>query len=540
MFDILIKSLHLKMTYSVNTFIYAIKQIPLLKKILSDKLYSLDWLKAILTVLSVLKELVTTFLWKFVYAGIFIALPTAFNFFQGEDPAVPAWCTVLQVFIILTIIGGITNNDFFTGSMDKYYAVFLLRMDAKKHAIANYSYLLFRFFLGFLAVGLAGTLITDAPLWHGIIIPFFVVAVKLICSAISVKLFERSLAKGTEKAPRKFMAFGTEGSNYKATFVAGVLFALAYVPAALGFVMPVNASLIIMALGIVGGIASIFVLRNFKHYRKMYQKGIVEFMELQQMAKSNIASLETKKIDDTRVVKSDKNGFEFLNELFVKRHRKILWRSSRNTAIVLGIILLIVAVAMFLLPEGKEVVNGVITGQLRFVAFIMYLINKGQNYTKALFTNCDHSLLTFPIYRKGSNILKLFKLRLVEISKVNLVPAGVLAVGLAILLFISGGPEKPIYYLVVIVSVIALGIFFSVHYLTMYYLLQPFNVSTEVKSGLYPIVMALTYMACYMMTQIEVPAMGFGIVAAAFCIIYSIVACVLAYSLAPKTFKLRT
>ena len=102
------------MTYSVNTFIYALKAIPGLKRILSDKLYTLSWLKALLTVLSILKELITTFLWKFVYVALFIALPTSLHFFKLDDPVVPEWNVVLQVFILLTIVGGITNNDFFT------------------------------------------------------------------------------------------------------------------------------------------------------------------------------------------------------------------------------------------------------------------------------------------------------------------------------------------------------------------------------------------------------------------------------------------
>ena len=58
MLDTLIKSLQIKMTYRVNTIIYAIKQIPILKSIFSDKLYSLAWLKALLTVISIFREII--------------------------------------------------------------------------------------------------------------------------------------------------------------------------------------------------------------------------------------------------------------------------------------------------------------------------------------------------------------------------------------------------------------------------------------------------------------------------------------------------
>lgn len=49
--------------------------------------------------------------------------------------------------------------------------------------------------------------------------------------------------------------------------------------------------------------------------------------------------------------------------------------------------------------------------------FIMYAINRGTTYTRALFMNCDHSMLTYSFYRKPSFILHLFWIRLREIVK---------------------------------------------------------------------------------------------------------------------------
>ena len=537
MLDTLIKSLQLKMTYSVNTFIYAIKQIPGLRKILSDRLYSLSWLKTLLTVLSVIKEILSTFIWKFVYVGIMIVLPLML-FLSGDDEVIlPEWNAMLQAFIFLTIAGGIVNNDFLTGSMDKYYAVFLLRMDAKKHAISNYIYLLFRFFVGFLVVGLVVTLIMELPTWYALLIPCFVVAVKLFFAAIETKIFDK---KNSTKEKKYFIRTkrGTSIGYYKSTIVFLLLVA-AYLPVALGFVLPENILLVIMGTGIVIGIASVFVLKNYKNYRKAYRTAISEFMDSLSIFENAAVKMINNQIDEKNIVSSNKSGFEFLNELFVKRHRKILWRSSRNTAIGIAIVTLVALLAMIIIPVASEVVRVLITERLPMVAFAMYVLNKGQGYTRALFTNCDHSLLTYPVYRKGENILKLFRIRLREISKINLLPSAALAAGLSILLFFSGGPDNPIFYLVVIVSVIALGIFFSVHYLAMYYLLQPFTVNTEIKSGLYQIIMALTYIVCYMMMQLDIPPMWFGMVTIVFCVIYSIVASIMAYSLAPKTFRIK-
>ena len=85
-----------------------------------------------------------------------------------------------------------------------------------------------------------------------------------------------------------------------------------------------------------------------------------------------------------------------------------------------------------------------------------------------------------------------------------------------------------------------MSVFFSVHYLVMYYLLQPYNVNTEIKSSTYRVVQAVTYFVCYYMIQIQLPTFSFGIAMIVFCILYSLISLILAYKYAPKTFKLRT
>lgn len=85
-----------------------------------------------------------------------------------------------------------------------------------------------------------------------------------------------------------------------------------------------------------------------------------------------------------------------------------------------------------------------------------------------------------------------------------------------------------------------MSIFFSVHYLTLYYLLQPYNIHTQVKSGAYTAVIWITYMVCWLFLQLRLDTLAFGLAATAFCIVYCIAACILVYKLAYKTFRLRS
>ena len=149
----------------------------------------------------------------------------------------------------------------------------------------------------------------------------------------------------------------------------------------------------------------------------------------------------------------------------------------------------------------------------------MYLINRGTGFTNALFMNCDHSLLTYSFYKKPKFVLRLFQIRLREIIKINAVPALVIGAGLSAILYVSGGTENPLNYVVLVCSVTAMSVFFSIHYLTVYYLLQPYTAGTEMKSGTYRIVMALTYVGCYALMNLRLPILVFGVACIAFCVL---------------------
>ena len=196
-------------------------------------------------------------------------------------------------------------------------------------------------------------------------------------------------------------------------------------------------------------------------------------------------------------------------------------------------------IALYMVPEARKDINEMMLIWLPYFTFIMYAINRGTGFTKALFMNCDHSLLTYSFYKQPACILKLFRIRLREIMKVNALPAIVIGAGLSAILYVSGGTENPLNYAVLFISILCMSMFFSIHYLTIYYLLQPYNAGTEIKSGMYQIIMSATYLVCFGLMQVRLPILVFGIACIAFCIVYSAVACVLVYRLAPKTFRLR-
>lgn len=521
-------SFALKNTYRVNGILYAIKQVPLLRRILPYNIYKVRGFKVFANVLSVLWEIISAFLGKILYFLLMIVAPLALYELPTEhEPAV-----FLHIFVLLTVIGAFSNSYMFNPTKDKYYAMILLGMDAKEYTLVNYIYAHVKLILGFtLCAFLLGSMAGLAA-WQCILIPLFAVGMKTAWAAYDLREYEHTGAVKNENKLDKF-----------SWIAIAVLLAIAYGLPVIGFVLPETVSVILMGIGILAGIVGIPKILRFQHYRALYKELLTESLTIQ-MDKSAQVKLQQSQVNkmistDTSVT-SNKNGFAYLNELFIKRHQKILWKSSEKITVGALAVLAVGIFAVLFFPETKEGINKILLNALPYFVFVMYLINRGVGFTRALFVNCDHSLLTYPFYKSPSNILRLFRIRLWEIMKINLLPASVIGVGLAFLLFLSGGTDNPINYVLIFVTITALSIFFSVHYLTLYYLIQPYNAGTEIKSGTYQLVIWLTYMICYIMIQIKLPTLYFGIAAIVFCVGYSIVASVLVYRLAPKTFRIRT
>ena len=99
-------------------------------------------------------------------------------------------------------------------------------------------------------------------------------------------------------------------------------------------------------------------------------------------------------------------------------------------------------ILIFFIPALKQGINTFALLLLPYMLFLMYFINTGKNITNAMFMNCDHSMLFYRFYREPKIVLSLFRERLKTVIIINLLPTIILALILAILLFLSGGTSK--------------------------------------------------------------------------------------------------
>ncbi len=382
--------------------------------------------------------------------------------------------------------------------------------------------------VGFCLFGIIFGLLSGAPFWACLLIPFFVAGLKISVASLSLYIYEK---RGIIPNENRFdllkwiLIFFCFGAAYGLPLIEAVI--------------PLGVSVGVMLLFAVLGVFSVKKIIAFNDYRAIYKEILTDNINRIENAKAETKTQSQKVISTDENIKSNKSGFEFLNELFIKRHKKILWRSSQRISLILLCIVAAAFLVIHFFPEDNKEINELIMSFLPYFTFIMYAINRGTGFTQALFMNCDHSLLTYSFYKKPGFVLKLFWIRLKEIIKVNLSPAIIIGGGLSGLLYVSGGTDDPINYAIMFISVICMSIFFSMHYLTVYYLLQPYNAGTEIKSGVYQIIMALTYFVCYILMQVRMPTKIFGLAAIAFCAVYCVLASIIVYKFAPKTFKIR-
>ena len=253
MLDTFITSFRLKNTYRTNTIIYSIRCLPIIGKLLPASLYGSGGLKTFANVISVLWEIAGTFIGKILYMLLMIMLMLAVYDTEPSD-------TYLHIFTALTVAGGLTNTYMFNPTKDKYYAIVIMGMDARKFAISNYCYSMIKVVVGFLPLTIMLGWFLGVPLWTSVLMPFFVVAVKMAFIAYDIWKFR---AKGIATS---------ENMLGKASWIGlGVLLIIAYGPPFLGLSMNLTVFTAAMAVSFALGIAGLISISRFSDYRRLYR-----------------------------------------------------------------------------------------------------------------------------------------------------------------------------------------------------------------------------------------------------------------------------
>ena len=125
MFKTLRLAFKLRIAYSINSFLYSLKRVPLIKRLLPYDLYDNRLLKKAALLVVFLWEIASTFIGKGLYYYLFIHLPLGslyHNFNSG---------LLFHILFCLSVIGVLINARIFEADKAAEYAINDFNLDAK-------------------------------------------------------------------------------------------------------------------------------------------------------------------------------------------------------------------------------------------------------------------------------------------------------------------------------------------------------------------------------------------------------------------------
>lgn len=236
----------------------------------------------------------------------------------------------------------------------------------------------------------------------------------------------------------------------------------------------------------------------------------------------------------------DKEGYEYLNAIFFDRHKRIVARAVKSRIIVIGIVGVIGAVALLVAgTEMKQKTFEAMTQMMPLMVFVMYLESTGARICKAMFFNCDISLLKYGYYREADVILKNFKIRLKKLLELDAIPAAMICGMMLLWTFLCGETARAWKVVPMMAGVLLLSAFFCLFHLFMYYITQPYTEEKTVKSPIFSVINSLMYIGCVCCLQIQTGSWMFTLGVFAITMIFIPISYWCVFRFAPKTFKIR-
>lgn len=539
MIDTLRQVFHIRAAMSCNRLIYWLRRLPLLRRGIGGGLYADLRLKQTLVVLVTVLQTLGAFLGKFLYLGLCCVLPGLLA--CGPEFLAQGWPLFVQCLFFLSFAAGcFLQSEILTASLVKYTCVRQMGMSARAFLLATVGRTHLLALLSFTpSLMVCAALLGPGPL-AGLGLSLELAAVRVLAEFIHVFLYDR-----TGKIPSK-----------RFWYIAGVTAASlagAYVPVLLKGALPVDRILLhpaaLAALAAAGGLALAWLLRypRFPLLTSATCKAenVSTTAARQNAAQAAFRDVQLKDSDFSAGEASGRTarlrGYDYLNALFFQRHRRLLVRPVRmELIIVAGVLALGLAGCLFFRQALAAGLTG-IGALLPACVFLMYLAGNtlGQRICKAMFYNCDISLLRYGWYRRPAVVLRNFAVRLRRVAALNLLVAGAVCLTVLILVPASGARPPAGELVPFLLCILCLAVLFSVHPLFMYYIFQPYTTQLCVKNPFFGVINWVMYLVCWMCIQIKQPPRGFALIVLCATLLYIASALLLVWRRAPRTFRVK-
>ncbi len=532
--------LKIKNAQNVNTFLYYLSRVWVIGKLIPESLYADLALKNVLGgFVEVLIQLYKGFC-KALYVGGLVFFPAFLLLADGSGLSNAAPVMIHMLFFLSCLIGPFTDSEVFKVTREKFLCLKYMKMEGRRFVRASLAIRYIPHFFWFLPCVLVIVLAFGGTVWESVSLFLMLISYRFAGEAFFLWFFEKTGKILSRNYPFQWVliAVGMVLSYYP-LFVNG------------GNLTGVLTSVPFVCLSVlIGGLCLYYVGWGYEKYAKKLPRTLDEkYLFSAQVSKgkqtgfADVAmkesDLEMDKEVKNSLLFSKLSGFSYLNALFFKRHRRQL---RKPVLIRVGVIALLFVggVALYLADSSMAAEVGPrIPSTLPAFVFVMYFCSVAEKACRAMFYNCDISLLRYGFYRNPKTILSNFQIRLLRIVGYNLAIGIALSFAVSGLYALYGGSFFDKDMVMFVCSILLLSVFFSVHHLFLYYVFQPYTTELDVKNPFFKVINGAVYMLCFLCLQIKVAGSSFAFIVLGVTLLYVAAALILVYRYAPRNFRVK-
>lgn len=541
MINTIIQGRMLVFVQQVNVLLYYVRKLPLVGEKIPYRLYGETDIKKAIGAIPVVFSVIGAFVGTFLYFLLMIKLPANWiqGFWEKEGIFVDQKAVMVYLFLIFSFLpGSFLVSNLTEGAKKDYVLLHVMRIPAAQHYRSK-----------MVLKGVKDTICFLVPLlWFGFGAESALFVVSLFFTRYIGRAGILQHYRHSEKKGKKVF-WKSLGKTF---LMFGIILALGYGVAAavprLFFDRYVMAEVVVFLSFTLVGMFCFSKVWKYGGYTIFAKKmvSLKDFLEQDDAVKE--ARAADVQIQDKDISKEElrsrkyeeKEGYDYLNAIFFERHKRIVSRAVKSRIIIILAVELIGAVALLFVGEQmKQKTFEAMTQMMPVMVFVMYLESTGGRICKAMFFNCDISLLKYGYYREADAILKNFKIRLRKLLMLDAVPAAIIC-GMILLWTLLCGEILAVWKAIPLMAgSLLLSAFFCLFHLFMYYITQPYTEEKTVKSPIFSVVNALVYFGCYLCLQIQTGSWLFTLGVLAVTIIFIPLSYFCVFRFAPKTFKIR-
>lgn len=528
--------ININSSQKINGFLYFLKKIPGIKILLKNTNYSFIGFKKFTSIVGIIYSMIAGPIFFGLLFGLGIYLPTTLDWVKG-DTLNSIMLFILSFFFLYKFLGA----EMMDSDQESFIIVKQMKMNPKVYAISQILWNQARgLFSKSLVLALVFKFALNKEPVYGALLGLSITMFTIFMEALHLYIFKKT-GRSVNEFKKTRVGLGVLG-------LVGTYFLVIFtrIPEQLKLYNILTNTYLTIILTILGIIGFIYLLNYDRYWDILNDANKVETFILVQENMSDINFQEVKLRDKDFNEKNlkendslDKEGYHYLNHIFFKRHKRVVYKPMirKILIIILVFVGIFIGDKFFIDGFGKDTTNEIIDGYSLFI-IVVYALCNSTAIMKSLFYNCDRSLLRYGFYKRGDSLLKMFSLRLKKILSSNMIMVSILCLGI-LQLILSYAPERIDQALPMIISTILLGVFFSVHYIFVYYILQPFTTDLKTKNPLYNIINFLVYIVSYFFIGLGLSAGKMLPFILIFTLVYVGMALVLVYKKAPKTFRVK-